>query len=153
MCFEKCYICGLNYLKLKRMDYKIIDVEGIGEVYAAKLKEVGINTVEELLEAAKKPAGRAALAEKTGISPKLVLTWANHADLMRINGVGPQFSELLEAVGVDTVKEFRHRVAENLVGKMNEVNEQKHLVGRVPSVSEIQKMIDQAKELEPMMEY
>ena len=153
MCFKKCYICSLNYLKLKRMDYKIIDVEGIGDVYAAKLKEVGINTVEELLEAAKKPAGRAALAEKTGISPKLVLTWANHADLMRINGVGPQFSELLEAAGVDTVKEFRNRVAENLVAKMNEVNEQKHLVGRVPSATELQKMIDQAKELEPMMEY
>ena len=153
MCFKKCYICGLNYLKLMRMNYKIIDVEGIGDVYAAKLTEVGINTVEELLEAAKKPAGRAALAEKTGISPKLVLTWANHADLMRINGVGPQFSELLEAAGVDTVKEFRNRVAENLVAKINEVNEQKHLVGRVPSVTELQKMIDQAKELEPMMEY
>ena len=135
------------------MSYKIMDVEGIGEVYAAKLVEAGINTVEELLEAAKKPAGRAELAEKTGISPKLVLTWANHADLMRINGVGPQFSELLEAVGVDTVKEFRHRVAENLAAKMVEVNEAKHLVGRVPTAAEIQKMIDQAKEMEPMMEY
>ena len=135
------------------MNYKIIDVEGIGEVYGAKLTAVGINTVEELLEAAKKPAGRAELAEKTGITPKLILTWANHADLMRINGVGPQFSELLEAAGVDTVKEFRNRVAENLVAKMNEVNEQKHLVGRVPSATELQKMIDQAKELAPMMEY
>ena len=130
-----------------------MDVEGIGDVYAAKLVEAGINTVEELLEAAKKPVGRAELAEKTGISPKLVLTWANHADLMRINGVGPQFSELLEAVGVDTVKEFRHRVAENLAAKMVEVNEAKHLVGRVPTAAEIQKMIDQAKEMEPMMEY
>ena len=135
------------------MSYKIMDVEGIGDVYAAKLVEAGINTVEELLEAAKKPAGRAELAEKTGISPKLVLTWANHADLMRINGVGPQFSELLEAVGVDTVKEFRHRVAENLAAKMVEVNEAKHLVGRVPTAAEIQTMIDQAKEMEPMMEY
>ena len=135
------------------MSYKIIDVQGIGDVYAAKLVEAGINTVEELLEAAKKPAGRAELAEKTGISPKLVLTWANHADLMRINGVGPQFSELLEAVGVDTVKEFRHRVAENLAAKMVEVNEAKHLVGRVPTAAEIQKMIDQAKEMEPAMEY
>lgn len=135
------------------MNYKIIDVEGIGEVYGAKLTAVGINTVEELLEAAKKPAGRAELAEKTGITPKLILTWANHADLMRINGVGPQFSELLEAAGVDTVKEFRHRVAENLAAKMVEINEAKHLVGRVPSAGEIQKMIDQAKEMEPMMEY
>ena len=135
------------------MSYKIIDVEGIGEVYAGKLTEANINTVEELLEVAKKPSGRAELAEKTGISPKLILTWANHADLMRINGVGPQFSELLEAAGVDTVKEFRHRVAENLFAKMTEINEQKHLVGRVPTATELQKMIDQAKEMEPMMEY
>lgn len=135
------------------MSYKIIDVEGIGEVYAAKLTAAGFNTVEELLEKGKKPAGRAEIAEKTGISPKLILTWCNHADLMRINGVGPQFSELLEAAGVDTVKEFRHRVAENLCAKMNEVNEQKHLVGRVPTAGEIQKMIDQANELPPMMEY
>jgi predicted flap endonuclease-1-like 5' DNA nuclease len=135
------------------MSYKIIDVEGIGDVYAAKLTEAGINTVEELLEKGKKSPGRAEFAEQTGISPKLILTWANHADLMRINGVGPQFSELLEAAGVDTVKEFRHRVAENLSAKMNEINEAKHLVGRVPSVAELQKMIDQAKELDPMMEY
>ena len=135
------------------MAYKIMDVEGIGEVYSKKLVEAGINTVDELLEKCCKPAGRNELAEATEISPKLILTWANHADLMRINGVGPQFSELLEAAGVDTVKEFRHRVADNLAAKMVEINEEKHLVGRVPTASELQKMIDQAKELDPMMEY
>ena len=135
------------------MAYKIIDVEGIGEVYSKKLIEAGINTVDDLLEKCSKPAGRKALAEQTEISPKLILTWTNHADLMRINGVGPQFSELLEAAGVDTVKEFRHRKAENLVPKMEEINEQKHLVGRVASVTEVQKMIDQAKELQAVMEY
>lgn len=135
------------------MAYKIIDVEGIGEVYSKKLIEAGINTVDDLLEKCAKPAGRKELAEASGISAKFILTWTNHADLMRINGVGPQFSELLEAAGVDTVKEFRHRKAENLVAKMIEINEQKNLVNRVPSVTEVQKMIDQAKELPPMMEY
>ena len=81
------------------MAYKIIDVEGIGEVYSKKLIEAGIDTVDELLEKCAKPAGRKELAEATGISGKLILTWTNHADLMRINGVGPQFSELLEAAG------------------------------------------------------
>jgi predicted flap endonuclease-1-like 5' DNA nuclease len=135
------------------MAYKIIDVEGIGEVYGLKLKEVGINTVEQLLEKGCKPAGRKALEEETGISGKLILTWCNHADLMRIKGVGPQFSELLEAAGVDTVKEFRNRVPANLQPKLEEVNEQKHLVGRVPSLSEVERMVAQAKELEPKMEY
>ena len=93
------------------------------------------------------------MAEATEISEKLILRWTNHADLFRINGVGPQFAELLEAAGVDTVKEFRHRVAENLQPKLAEVNEAKNICNRVPAVSEIQKMIDQAKELEPKVTY
>lgn len=135
------------------MIYKIIDIEGIGPVYAEKLLAAGIETDKQLLEKCAKPAARKSLEEKTGISGKLILTWANHADLMRIDGVGPQFSELLEAAGVDTVKEFRHRVAENLQPKLEEVNAEKHLVRRVPSLKEVQNMIEQAKSLEPVMEY
>lgn len=135
------------------MDYKIIDIEGVGEVYAEKLQAAGINKVSELLDKCDNPKGRKEMAEITGISEKIILRWANHADLFRINGVGPQFAELLEAAGVDTVKEFRHRVAENLQPKLMELNEQRHICGRVPAVSEVQKMIDQAKELEPRMTY
>ena len=135
------------------MDYKIIDIEGIGDVYAQKLIAAGINKVSELLEKCAAPKGRKALAEETGISEKLIMKWTNHADLFRINGVGPQFAELLEAAGVDTVKEFRHRVAENLQPKLEETNAAKNICNRVPAVSEIQKMIDQAKELEPKMTY
>lgn len=135
------------------MTYKIIDIEGIGNVNAKKLVEAGINTVDDLLQKAKTPAGRKTLEETTGISGKSILKWTNHADLMRINGVGPQFSELLEAAGVDTVKELKHRVADNLQQKLEEINNKKNLVNRVPSVSEVQKMIDQAKELPAIMEY
>lgn len=135
------------------MDYKIVDVEGIGPVYAEKLKEAGITDSAELLKKGKTAKGRKELAEVTGISGKLILTWVNHADLYRIKGVGPQFAELLEAAGVDTVKEFAHRNAENLVAKMNDVNEQQHRTGRVPSVTEVQKMIDQAKELPAVVTY
>ncbi|MCR4603430.1 MAG: DUF4332 domain-containing protein [Prevotella sp.] len=135
------------------MDYKIIDIEGVGDVYAEKLVAAGINKVSELLEKCAAPKGRKELAEATGISEKLILRWSNHADLFRINGVGPQFAELLEAAGVDTVKEFRHRVAENLQPKLAEINEERHICGRVPTAGEVQKMIDQAKELEPKITY
>ena len=135
------------------MDYKIVDIEGVGEVYAEKLIAAGIKKVSELLEKCCAPKGRKELAEQTGISEKLILRWTNHADLFRINGVGPQFAELLEAAGVDTVKEFRHRVAENLQPKLEETNAAKNICNRVPAVSEIQKMIDQAKELEPKVTY
>ncbi len=135
------------------MDYKVIDIEGVGEKYAAQLEAVGIAKASQLLEKCAKPSGRKALAEQTSISDKLILKWANHCDLFRINGVGPQFAELLEAAGVDTVKEFGHRVAANLAAKMEEVNAEKNLTRRVPTVDMLQKMIDEAKTLEPVMSY
>ena len=135
------------------MAYKIIDIEGIGPVYAEKLLAVGIDTADKLLAKCAAPAGRKALEDETGISGKLILTWTNHADLYRVKGIGPQFAELLEAAGVDTVKELGHSNAANLAAKMLEVNEEKHLVRRVPVEIEVQRMIDQAKELPGVMTY
>lgn len=135
------------------MAYKIIDIEGVGEAYAQKLNEAGIIKVSELLERCANPKGREELARQTGISEKLILRWTNHADLFRIKGVGPQFAELLEVAGVDTVKEFRHRVPENLQPKLEEVNAERHLVGRVPSLKEVRKMVAEAQELDAVMTY
>ena len=135
------------------MAYKIDEIEGIGNVYAEKLIAVGVKTTDDLLDKAASKKGRADLAEETGISEKLILKWANHADLFRIKGIAGQFAELLEAAGVDTVKELRHRVPANLHAKCVEVNEVKNLCNRVPSEAEIAKMVEQAKELEPRMTY
>ena len=135
------------------MAYKIIDIEGIGDVYAAKLNEAGVKTTDDLLDNCATRAGRRKVAEATGISEKLILKWTNHADLFRIKGVAGQFAELLEAAGVDTIKEFRHRVPANLYAQMEAVNAEKNLVNRVPSVKEIEKMVAQAKEMEPMVKY
>ncbi|MDE6080626.1 MAG: DUF4332 domain-containing protein [Duncaniella sp.] len=135
------------------MAYKIIEIEGIGDVYAEKLIAAGIKTTDDLLEKAASPKGRETLAEETGISKKLILKWANHADLFRIKGIAGQFAELLEAAGVDTVKELRHRVPANLYAKLVEVNEAKNLCNRVPAESEIARMVEQAKELDPKMTY
>ena len=135
------------------MTYKIIDIQGIGPVYAEKLIGIGIETVDQLLEKGADPKGRQAIEDATGIDHGRVLTWVNHADLFRVNGIGPQFSELLEAAGVDTVKELRNRNAANLAAKMAEVNEQKHLTRRVPVEVEVQRYIDAAKALEPKVTY
>ena len=147
------FLININSLITKIMKYNIIDIEGVGDAYAEKLKAAGIKTVDDLLDTGGTAKGRKNLAETTGISEKLILRWVNHADLFRINGVGPQFAELLEAVGVDTVKEMRHRNAENLAAKMAEVNEAKHLTRRSPSAAELQKMIDEAGTLEPRVTY
>ena len=96
------------------MAYKIEQIEGVGEVYAQKLIANGVKTTEDLLAKCATKKGREKMAEATGITEKLILKWTNHADLFRVNGIAGQFAELLEAAGVDTVKEFRHRVAANL---------------------------------------
>lgn len=135
------------------MSYKIQEIQGIGPAYAEKLIAAGITTSDLLLEKGQTPKGRKELEEATGLNSKLILTWVNHADLFRVKGIGPQFAELLEAAGVDTVKELATRNAENLARKMLEVNEAEHRVKRVPVVAEVQKMIDLAKELPGVVTY
>ncbi len=135
------------------MAYKLEQIEGIGDVYAAKLKTAGLKTTDDLLAKCATKSGRKKVAEATEISEKLILKWTNHADLFRIKGVAGQFSELLEAAGVDTIKEFRHRVPANLHAKMEAVNAEKNLTNRIPAVKEIEKMIAQAKEMEPIVKY
>ena len=126
---------------------KLENVEGIGDVYGAKLREAGITSIAKLLKKGSTPQGRKEIAEKSGLSEKRLLTWINHADLKRIKGVERQYSELLEAAGVDTVMELAQRRADNLTQKMLETNKAKNLVRRPPSEKMVQKWIDQAKVL------
>ncbi len=125
----------------------IIDIEGIGPAYADKLRAAAVPTVDALLDKGATPEGRAALVEETGIDAPRVLRWVNHADLMRVSGVGPQFAELLEAAGVDSVPELAQRNVDNLVTGLAETNEARNLVGRVPGAGEVSEWIEQAKAL------
>ena len=131
----------------------VVEIEGIGPAYAEKLKQSGIATIEALLEEGASPKGRQELAEKTGISPALILRWVNHADLFRIKGVGSEYSELLEASGVDTVPELAQRNPENLYLKLIEVNQEKKLVRRPPTQSQVKDWVQQAKQLARVVTY
>ncbi len=122
-------------------------VEGIGEVYAEKLKAIGIQTPEDLLEKGSTPQGRKEIVEQTGISSDLIMTWVNHVDLFRIKGIGEEYADLLEAAGVDTVVELARRNPDNLLEKLTEINAEKLLVRRLPSIGQIRSWIEQAKEL------
>ncbi|WP_321449557.1 DUF4332 domain-containing protein [uncultured Cohaesibacter sp.] len=133
--------------------YSIAKIEGIGPAYAEKLKAVGITNTKAYLEKAKDAAGRKALEEETGIDHARILKWANMADLMRIKGVGEEYSELLEAAGVDTVKELRNRNAANLTAAMKEANVEKKLVRQVPALGNVENWVAEAKQLPPMMTY
>ena len=129
------------------------NIEGVGAVYKGKLNEAEIYTVEELLEKGATKKGRKEIANATEIEESKVLTWVNHADLFRITGVAGQYAELLEAAGVDTVKELKHRNAENLTAKMEEVNAEKNLVNKLPAQSQVEKWIEEAATLEPKVSH
>lgn len=129
------------------MAYPITDVDGIGRDEADALKRVGIRTTTRLLEAAKSPKGRKELAEKTGIDEKLLLKWANCADRMRIKGVGEDYSQLIRAAGVNTVRELKHRNAKRLTEAMRSANSKRKLVDFLPSEKAVARWIEHAKKL------
>ncbi|MCI0521659.1 MAG: DUF4332 domain-containing protein [Chloroflexi bacterium] len=128
-------------------------IEGIGEKYGKALKDAGIGSTEALLEAGGSPKGRVALEERTGISHKLILRWVNLADLYRIRGIGEEYSQLLEAAGVDSVMELAQRKAENLHQKLAQVNQEKNLVRALPAESVVSGWVEQAKALPRMVTY
>jgi predicted flap endonuclease-1-like 5' DNA nuclease len=131
----------------------LTDIEGIGEVYARKLKDAGVPTLEVLLQKGATPKGRQEIAEKSGIAGKLVLEWVNHVDLLRVKGISTDWADLLEAAGVDTVPELAQRSAENLMTKLVEVNQEKNLVRALPTLSQVEGWIEQAKQLPRVITY
>ena len=122
-------------------------IEGLGAEDAAVLVDAGVRTIDALLAAAGSAAGRRSLVKQTGIDAAMILEWVNRADLMRIKGVGSEFSDLLEASGVDSVKELATRKPANLQAKMAEVNHRENLVRRTPSVAEVERWVAEAKDL------
>ncbi|MBE9525279.1 MAG: DUF4332 domain-containing protein [Chloroflexi bacterium] len=131
----------------------ILKIEGIGPVNASNLQKAGVLTTERLLKVGASKTGRRNLAAQADISESQILEWVNRADLMRVKGVGEEYSDLLEAAGVDTVKELRRRNADNLLGAMLGVNAAKKLVRRPPSLSMVQAWVESAKSLEPVVTY
>ena len=130
---------------------KVSDIEGIGPVNEKKLNEAGIKSVNGLLKSCCDKKGRKSVSEASGIDESQLLKWANMADLYRIKGIGSEYSELMEAAGVDTVKELRNRNADNLHAKMVEVNAAKKLVRQLPALSKVKDFVEQAKGLDPVI--
>lgn len=135
------------------MNRRIQDIEGIGPKYAAVLKLAGVVHTGHLLQKGGTVRGREELSNRTGISGQLILKWVNMSDLFRIKGIAGQYAELLEAAGVDTVKELRNRNVQNLAEKLREVNAEKRLVRQVPGPSSVESWIEQAIKLKPAVFY
>jgi len=126
---------------------KLSKIEGVGDSYAQKLQESGITSGEILLEKGSSSQGRKEIAEKSGISEKLILKWVNQVDLARIKGVSEEYAELLEVAGVDSIPELAQRNPENLLESLTRANSDKNMVRKLPAISQVTGWVDQAKTL------
>jgi len=131
----------------------ITDIQGIGAVYAKKLRKAGVRTTEALLAMGATKKGRQELAKATGLSAKLILEWVNHADLFRVKGIGGQYADLLEEAGVDTVVELGKRKPEALYDAMAKANDKKNLVNQMPSLKGVKAWVKKAKSLKRAVQY
>jgi predicted flap endonuclease-1-like 5' DNA nuclease len=131
----------------------IIDVEGIGPVYASQLEAVGVKSTDDLLSRGATPKGREELEAASKIGHALILKWVNRVDLYRIKGVGSEYSDLLEIAGVDTVPELAQRNAANLTETLAEANASRNLVRKPPTLAEVTDWIAQAKQLPRVVQY
>ena len=131
----------------------ITDIEGIGAAYAAKLRKADVRTTEALLKMGGTKKGRKELASATGFSTKMILEWVNRADLFRVKGIGEQYSDLLEAAGVDTVVELAKRKPESLLETLIKVNIKKNLVNQAPGLSQVKAWVKHAKSLKRVVDY
>ena len=131
----------------------IADIGSITPRNATKLRKAGVRTTEGLIKVASTRKQRQALSETTGLPAAQILEWVNRADLMRVKGIGSEYADLLETAGCDTVKELRRRNPTNLTASMNQINDEKRLVRRLPTEAMVQAWIDQAKEMEPAVRH
>ena len=132
---------------------KLNEIEGLDESMAQKLKSVGITSEEELVAASVTKENRTDLAKKIDVPEKVILKWANRADLARIKGVGLEYADLLEAAGVDTIPELAQRKADHLLNKLTAVNEEYEFVKKLPTENQLEDWISQAKELPRILYY
>ncbi len=128
-------------------------IEGLSHRQATKLRKARVRTTEALLKTGATRRGRRELAAASDLPERSILGWVNRADLMRVQGVGEEYSDLLEAAGVDTIKELRRRNPRNLLGRMIEVNKKKRLVRRLPTEAMVERWVDHAKSLDPIVKY
>ena len=130
-----------------------ITAVGLPPREATRLRKNGVRTTDGLLRVASTKSGRRKLAGRTKLPEREVLGWVNRADLMRVKGIGPEYADLLEAAGVDTVKELRTRNPNNLLETMSDLNARKRLVRRLPTYGMVDGWVGAARNLDPLVRY
>jgi hypothetical protein len=135
------------------MPYAIADLQTLDPSAVSRLKDIGIRTTDKFLESARTPRGRRLLSEQIGCDERRILRWANLVDRMRIKGIGEDYAGLLEAAGVDTVRELKYRNPQRLAQAMADVNKNRKLVRLLPSEKAVERWVEAARTLPLKISY
>lgn len=128
-------------------------IKGVTATVQAALRAHAVYDSDQLVAAARTAADRQQLAQSAGVDSQVILKLVNRADLARVRGIGAIFSDLLEEVGVDTVKELAARNPIHLHEAIAQVNLQKQLAQRAPSTDMVRSWVAQARRLSAALEY
>ena len=123
-------------------------INGMTHIEATKLRRARVRTTVTFLQIASSRSGRALLTKETGISSPKLLHWAKRAELMKIRDLGRDYSDLLEAVGVESVSELKRRNPESLHESMSAINNKQEIVDRMPSLKRVTKWIEESKDID-----
>jgi len=129
----------------------IAAIDSMNQRDATKLRKAGVRTTDALLKTAATRTGRRRLAKEASLSESEILSWVNRADLMRIKGIGSEYADLMEAAGVDTIRELRRRNPDRLLIAMTEMNARRRLIRRLPTTGMVAGWIESAKVVEPLV--
>lgn len=138
--------------KRGRIGQDVETIEGIGSLRGEMLRNAGIRTLDDLLRAGATRMKRQRLANEFGVSYSTMDKWVYRGDLLRIRGIGRQYSELLETAGIAPVTDLSRRSPSYLWQKLREINRRRKIVKRIPPLKTIETWVYRAKNLEPMVE-
>ena len=132
---------------------KIIEIKGVGPSYGEKLESLNIKTTYDLLKKCTTPQDRRKISKKSKISETIILKWVNMIDLLRIKGIGVEISEFMECLGIDTINKLANSDPEILFQKMKDLNNNKNIIKRTPTLRKVENWISQAKEIPRIVKY
>jgi predicted flap endonuclease-1-like 5' DNA nuclease len=131
----------------------LLSFEGISVAQVNRLAKAGIRSLQALFKRGATSKGRREIANQSGIDERAILDWVSRADMLRVRGIGHTYAELLEQAGVDTPVELAHRAPQNLYQRLIQVNREKNLLRRTPSLKQVEDWVHTARNLPRVVEY
>jgi hypothetical protein len=136
-----------------RRSFLLRGFRGIDPDDVARLEAAGISNVDQMLGAGRTPAGREALARRTGIAPQAILEFVRLSDLSRLGGLKAVRARLYYDGAFDTLDKIAAADPEDLRSALAAFIERTGFEGVAPLPKEAQSTVAAARALPRLVEY